>query len=187
MNICVFCGSNANAGEPYVSSAISLGTEMGRRGHTLVFGGFETGLMSSVAHATAQAGGHVLGVITTDIPYLNARPVFPCDTLLKAHNLSDRKDMMFEHSDAFIALPGSVGTLDEIFSALAEQKVKDGHAPKPTGIYNVQGYYDALGMLFAQMLLAKFMDPEDRDLFRICDTAAATLDYVEQAVLCTAN
>lgn len=183
MKICVFCGSNTNVGEPYTSSALELGAEIGRRGHTLVFGGYDTALMGAVAHAVANAGGHVLGVIPVDVPYLAQRPVFPCDEIVETHDLSDRKTEMFRRSDAFIALPGSIGTLDEIFSALAEQKVGHEDARKPLGIYSVQGYYDALEAMFDQMVLAKFMDREDRSLFSICATPHETLDYVERASL----
>ena len=115
MKICVYCGSSGAAAPVYREAARDLGLAIGRAGHALVFGGFDQGLMGAVAHGTHDAGGEVFGVVPASVDYFKMRSaqVFPCDEEIEVADLAACKAMMEEISDAFIALPGSFGTLDE--------------------------------------------------------------------------
>lgn len=141
MNICIFCSANSNIPTEYFERTSELGTWMGANGHTLVFGGCNLGLMECVAKAVHDAKGMTVGVVPTIVEkggkvsdYVNVKIL--CD------NLSDRKDLMIERSDVIIALPGGVGTLDEIFTVLAAASI--GYHNKRVILYNIGGFWDSL-------------------------------------------
>ena len=141
MNICIFCSANSNIPTEYFERTSELGTWMGANGHTLVFGGCNLGLMECVAKAVHDAKGMTVGVVPTIVEkggkvsdYVDVKRL--CD------NLSDRKDLMIERSDVIIALPGGVGTLDEIFTVLAAASI--GYHNKRVILYNIGGFWDSL-------------------------------------------
>ena len=109
-------------------------------GMTLIFGGSNVGTMKTVADAALSAGGKVVGVFTTNLPMSLAHPGLT--ELVVTHSLAERKREMIERADALVALPGGLGTLDELFDALALRRVKNGGHKKPVGVLNVNGYYD---------------------------------------------
>ncbi|MGI6217378.1 MAG: TIGR00730 family Rossman fold protein [Coriobacteriales bacterium] len=164
MNICVFCASSSSVKEPYISAARELGEQIGKRGHNLVFGGYDSGLMGVVSHAVHDAGGKVIGVVPDDVSKFKTRKIFPCDELHEVENISRRKDLMSSNADAFVAAPGGFGTLDELYEVLVEQKLSSG-AKKPIAIYNFDGYYDTLEQMTHQMVEKGFVPAEDLNLF----------------------
>ena len=141
MNICIFCSANSNIPTEYFERTSELGTWMGANGHTLVFGGCNLGLMECVAKAVHEAKGMTVGVVPT-IVEKGGKVSEYVDVKILCNNLSDRKDLMIERSDVIIALPGGVGTLDEIFTVLAAASI--GYHNKRVILYNIGGFWDSL-------------------------------------------
>ena len=141
MNICIFCSANSNIPTEYFERTSELGTWMGANGHTLVFGGCNLGLMECVAKAVHDAKGMTVGVVPT-IVEKGGKVSDYVDVKILCNNLSDRKDLMIERSDVIIALPGGVGTLDEIFTVLAAASI--GYHSKRVILYNIDGFWDSL-------------------------------------------
>lgn len=155
MKVCIFCSANNNIDPEYFDAARKIGSWLGHEGHTLVFGGCDMGLMGALAEATHEAGGRNIGVVPSIIekggkasPYLDVD--IPCE------NLSDRKDLLVAHSDVIVAMPGGVGTLDEIFTVLASASI--GYHHKRVILLNLGGFW--------QSLLALLDDLEKRHMLR---------------------
>ncbi len=141
MKICIFCSANSNIEPEYFEKTRELGEWMAKNGHTLVFGGCDMGLMECIAKAVYDGGGMTVGVVPSKIeenghvsPHLSVE--IPCD------NLSDRKDLMLLKSDIVIALPGGIGTLDEIFTVAAAATI--GYHRKKVILYNINGFWNSL-------------------------------------------
>lgn len=148
MNICIFCSANSNIPTEYFERTSELGTWIGANGHTLVFGGCNLGLMECVAKAVHDAKGMTVGVVPT-IVEKGGKVSDYVDVKILCDNLSDRKDLMIERSDVIIALPGGVGTLDEIFTVLAAASI--GYHNKRVILYNIGGFWDSLIVMFDDM------------------------------------
>ncbi len=161
-NICVFCGSQPGVNHAYVEAARQLGTLFARRNITLIFGGGMTGIMGALADAVLDGGGKVIGVIpeSMNVPKVVHEGV---TELIVTPNMYSRKVKMFKLSDAFMTLPGGLGTLDELFEALTLSQL--GYEPKPIGILNVAGYYRPLVELIEHAIQAGFVHPRYRDVF----------------------
>jgi uncharacterized protein (TIGR00730 family) len=170
LSICVYCGSRHGARASYTAAARSLGRAIGSRQWQLVYGGGKVGLMGEVADATLAAGGRVVGVIPESLKRLEVGH----ETLHELHvvpTMHVRKQMMAERADAFIALPGGIGTLEELYEVWTWRQL--GYHDQPIGLLNVDGYYDDLlrfmrlsvteGFLGAQPheMLVVGSDPED--------------------------
>ena len=143
-NICVFCGSQNGTDARYRQTAIELGRLLAQRGHGLVYGGGHVGLMGTIADAVLEAGGTVTGVI----PKPMTDRELAHKTVTKLHVVSsmhERKALMASLSDAFIALPGGYGTLEELFEVIAWAQL--GIHRKPIGVLNAAGYFDALDIV----------------------------------------
>lgn len=140
-SVAVYCGSKT-AGEVFEKAAAELGEFIAKHGMTLVFGGSNVGTMKTLADAALKAGGKVIGVFTTNLP--SALLHDGVTEAIMAHSLAERKREMIARADAMIALPGGLGTLDELFDALALRRIKHGGHKKPVGVLNVSGYYDGL-------------------------------------------
>lgn len=141
MKIAVFCSANNNIVSKYEEAAEALGKWIGVQGHALVYGGSNTGLMECVARASHDAGAMVIGVVPSILEkggrvsdYIDVE--IPCD------NLSDRKDLMLAQCDIAIALPGGIGTLDELFSMAASRTI--GYHTKKVILYNINGFWNPL-------------------------------------------
>lgn len=177
MKICVFCGSNPRIGEPYVSAVRELGAAIGATGNSLVFGGYDVGLMGVISHSVHDAGGLVHGVTSKDVAAADDRPVFPCDELECACNITERKFLMKRAADAFIAAPGSFGTYDEIFEVCSDQKIAV-MSGKPVAFHNIDGFYDPLIQLFDKMHADGFMSDAERGHIFISDDPEAILAHI---------
>lgn len=147
-NICVYCGSGPGRDPVYVESARALGREMADKGVGLVYGGGSLGLMGEVARSVLDAGGSVTGIIPD---FLSEREKMLRDVqdLIVTGSMHERKQAMFDHSDAFVALPGGVGTLEELVEQLTWSQL--GQHTKPIVLANIAGYWDPLLALFARM------------------------------------
>jgi uncharacterized protein (TIGR00730 family) len=180
VKICVYCGSSGAAAPVYREAARDLGLAIGRAGHALVFGGFDQGLMGAVAHGTHDAGGEVFGVVPASVDYFKMRSaqVFPCDEEIEVADLAARKAMMEEISDAFIALPGSFGTLDEYYNVLAQGKIRT--TCKPIALLNVNGFYDSLALLHRRMVDDGFMGAAELESAHLSADSSDAIRYVEE-------
>lgn len=141
VTICVYLGSSHGADVRFTAAARSLGRAIGARGWHLIYGGGQIGLMGEVAAATMQAGGHVTGVITKHL-FDGEVANTTIDELIVTDDMPERKKAMFDRADAFVALPGGIGTLEELFEVLCWRHL--GLHPKPVGLLNTAGYYDHL-------------------------------------------
>ena len=141
MNICVYCGSSCGNKEVFINKAYELGHWIGSKGHTLVYGGSNTGLMGAVANGTLEKGGKVIGVVP-NVPLIKERTHKGVTEIIETDTMAERKTKMIELSDAFIAQPGGVGTLDEITEILSLSSLSI--VKGKIVFYNVNGYYDPM-------------------------------------------
>ena len=138
-SLCVYCGSRPGVDERYAQAARDVGHWIGQHGGQLVYGGGQNGLMGIVADATHAAGGSVVGIIPQFMVEREwARP--SCDELHIVGTMHERKQMMVDRADAFVALPGGIGTFEEFFEAWTWRQL--GYHDKPVGLLNLDGYYD---------------------------------------------
>ncbi|MFK7926505.1 MAG: TIGR00730 family Rossman fold protein [Bacteroidia bacterium] len=160
-SICVFCGSNMGSEAVYKEAAIKLGQSFAARKIRLVYGAGNVGMMGVIADATLEAGGEVLGVIPG---FLKAKEV--CHTglteLIVTDTMHERKQIMADQSDGFIAMPGGFGTLDELCEILTWAQL--GLHAHPIGLLNVVGYFDPLLQMFDHMVTQRFLASENRKL-----------------------
>jgi uncharacterized protein (TIGR00730 family) len=175
--ICVFCGSGSGAGREYVASANELGRTIAERGYGLVYGGAKVGLMGAVAAGALSADGEVIGVIPGVIMDLEIGH----DGLSELHvveTMHERKAMMAEKSDAFVALPGGYGTMDEFMEIVTWAQLRI-HA-KPCVLVNLNGYYDGLLRYFDTAVQEGFIKPHNRGLVQVAQDAAEALEIIER-------
>ena len=172
-SVCVFCGSAFGDDPRFRSAAEETGREIARRGWTLVYGGARVGLMGVVANAALDAGGRVVGVMPQ---FLYDREVGHdgLSSLEVVASLTERKLRMGELSDAFLSLPGGIGTLDELFEAWSWSQV--GLQDKPSALLNVAGYYDALVAFMDRATAAGFVKPQHRRLLAVSGDVGELLD-----------
>ena len=159
MKIAVYCGSGSGNNPLFIEAAKELGEWIGKSGHSLVYGGGESGLMGEVSKAAKENGAYVTGVIPSDVAFIAERSQPYCDELIRTRNMSERKEKMLEKSDAFVALPGGMGTLDEISEAITLTKI--GVFDKKAFFFNRDGYYNPLKKMFEKMIESDFMKEED--------------------------
>lgn len=160
MKIAVYCGSDFGDAI-YTQAATELGKWIAAKGHTLIYGGGDAGLMGTVAKEVHDAGNEVVGVIPGNVPFIKGRPQPYVTKLITADNMSDRKQTMLELADVFIALPGGIGTLDEISEAITLTKI--GVFDKKCVLFNKNGFYEPLKKMFQEMEQAGFLGKKSMD------------------------
>jgi uncharacterized protein (TIGR00730 family) len=177
-SICVFCGSSPGRDPRYAEAAAALGALVAQAGLTLVYGGARVGLMGTVANAALAAGGHVIGVLPA---VLGEREV-EHDGLSELHRVGtmhERKALMAELAGGFVALPGGLGTMEELFE-VATWSYLEIHA-KPFGLLNTAGYYDPLLAFLDRAVSDGFIRAETRARFLVESEPAALLDRLRAA------
>jgi uncharacterized protein (TIGR00730 family) len=157
--VCVYCGSNAGARPVYAERAAILGTRLAREGLALVYGGGNVGLMGIVADAALAAGGEVIGVIPEQLVRWEVAHT-GLTRLETVGSMHERKARMFDLSDAFVALPGGFGTLDEMFEMLTWRQL--GLGDKPCAFLDVEGYFAPLAEMLDHMVTERFLHPDQR-------------------------
>jgi len=172
-NICVYCGSNGGSNPVYAEQAAVLGRTLVARGLGLVYGGSRVGLMGVVADAVLAAGGRAVGVIPEAL-MLKELAHKGLTELHVVHSMHERKTLMAERADGFIAMPGGVGTLEEIFEMWTWAQL--GFHGKPCGLLNVAGYFDALATFLDGTVDAAFMQPQHRQMLAVESDADTLLD-----------
>lgn len=165
MNIAVYCSARTELAPECTADARTLGQWIGHNGHTLVYGGLTNGLMGVVAQATANAGGKVTGVV----PQSRINRQHEANTVsILVPTLHERKQTMEEHADAFVALDGGIGTLDEMMSALASMMFNN--EPRPLLLLNRDGLYNPLIDMIRNMVSRHLVTPEITNRITLCPT-----------------
>ncbi len=178
MRICVFGASGSELAAEYFEAAHKLGELLAIGGHSLVFGGGQSGLMGACAEGAARHGGEITGIAPRffDEPGI----LFPgCTRFLFTETMRERKQLMEEQSDAFIVLPGGIGTLEEFFETLTLKQL--GRHGKPIAVLNTLRYYDAMLAMLYTAADGGFMSRNCLRLFGFCATPEEALDHVEHA------
>lgn len=176
MKVIVYCGANTGFDPFYKEVAQAVGTGIAQAGHDMVYGGGGTGLMGAVADACLEAGGEVHGVL----PHFMATRELAHDHLTELEyvdTMAQRKARMLTLGDACLALPGGVGTLEEISEAISWLRV--GQSDLPCAFYNARNYYEPLAVFFQKMVQEGFLSPEDYDALCFSDDLARILAYFE--------
>jgi uncharacterized protein (TIGR00730 family) len=170
--ICLFCGSSMGASERFADAARDVGRLLAQQGTALVYGGARVGLMGTAADAALEAGGRVVGVIPQS---LWDREVGHTELseLLVVDTMHERKALMAERSDAFVAMPGGAGTLEEFFEAWTWAQL--GIHAKPVALLNVDGFYDPLLAMLDHMVESRFLRPTHRRMIVVDDEPARLL------------
>ena len=167
MKICVFCSANQQIDPEFFTMTEELGTWAAKNGHSIVYGGVNQGLMECLGKATKEARGRTIGMIPM-IVEKSGRMSDYVDIEIPCDNLTDRKQLMMDQSDAFIALPGGIGTMDEVFTVAASATI--GYHDKPLILYNMKGFWNPL-IAFLDDLKAKGMIRGNwRDIIKTADS-----------------
>ena len=171
-SICVFCGSSSAVAETHKDAARRFGAILAENGVRLIYGGGRVGLMGLVANGAAQAGGEVIGVIPD---FLERIEVGNCEIseLVVTDSMHARKAKMYELADAFVTLPGGLGSLDETFEVITWTQLK--LSAKPFVVVNVDGYWRPLLALIDHVIAAGFARPANRDILQVVDDVEAVL------------
>ena len=178
MKICVYMGSRDGSNPAYLETAVALGRAMVKRGHGLVYGGASSGLMGAVADQFVEAGAETYGVIPEALYELEVAHKGLTELVITT-DMHQRKKAMLEKADAFIALPGGLGTFEELFEALTWQQL--GYHSKPVGLLNVDGYYDDLLVFLERSVRSGFVSAHHHESLIVDDRVDGILDQIETA------
>ena len=179
MNICVFCSSSENLDEMYRAAARDLGREIAAHGHTVVFGGYDMGLMGETARAALSRGGYGIGITTAGLT-AKGRSVVSGIEEFEEYDLSARKEHIISISDAFITLPGGLGTFDEFFRVIS--RVKAGELGAPCALLDVDGFFHPLADLLDDSEARGLNSCSWRDLCGCFDDAESLIEWLETQV-----
>jgi uncharacterized protein (TIGR00730 family) len=176
-SVCVYCGSRPGAKPEYAQAARAVGFWIGQHGGQLVYGGGKAGLMGIVAEATLQAGGRVVGVIPKALVE-KEWALHECTELHIVETMHERKRMMAERADAFLALPGGIGTFEELFEVWTWRQL--GYHDKPVGLLNIDGYYNGLLDFLDSTVEQQFLSDWQMDLVQTDTDPPALLKRLVQ-------
>ena len=176
LSVCVYCGSSKGHSPVYADAAKSLGRALVKQNLSMVYGGGHVGLMGIVADAVLEAGGEVTGVIPkalmdTEVGHDHLT------RLLVVKDMHERKALMAEHADGFIAMPGGIGTLEELFETLTWAQL--GFHEKPIGLFNVEGFYDPLIEFLHHQTSQGFLRAEHKDLLLVQTEPEALIEQLK--------
>jgi len=177
--VCVFCGSSFGKDPAFREAAIAIGTGIAKMGYSLVFGGGGLGLMGDVARSALDNGSEIQGIMPGFLQALEPE-VSPQEKLIVTPHLQERKMLMLQMSDAFLVLPGGLGTFDEFFEVAVEAQL--GVHAKPIIVVNVNGYFDALDAMLHETVEAGFAKDTILKLYYLADGAEAALEILEGAL-----
>lgn len=167
MKIGIFCSANAHIDPDFFHFTEELGRWIAAQGHSIVFGGVNMGLMECVAKAMKQAGGHTIGVVPSIVEETGRTSQFN-DEVISCQNLSERKQLMLDESDVFIALPGGIGTLDEVFTVAASYTI--GYHHKRVILYNMKGFWDSTIQMLDDLQQRGVVRGQWRDYIQVATT-----------------
>lgn len=176
MNICVYCSASATLEPDFHAAAADLGRQMAARGDTLIYGGGNIGLMGEIARSIRASGGRICGVIPQALVE-REQAYEMADELIITSDMRSRKAEMEHRADAFVALPGGIGTLDEVFEILSLRQLKITN--KPLVVLNQSGFYNPLVALLEHMYSARFLRTPLPDLLGFAPDVPALFSYID--------
>lgn len=179
MNICVYGASSDLIDKSYIDACSELGRKIAKRGHTLVFGGGDGGVMGASARGACEEKGNIIG-ITPGFFNVDGMVYESCSELIRPDTMRERKQLLEERSDAFIMAPGGIGTFDEFFEILTLKQLS--RHTKAIAIFNVNGYFAPLLAMIETGIEGNFIKEECRELYKVFDDADEMLDYIENYV-----
>ena len=176
MKVCVFGASSRDLAQIYYDEAYAMGAALARRGHTIVFGGGTSGLMGAAARGAKSEGGRLIGVAPRffDEPGILYEG---CDEMIFTETMSERKKAMEDMSDAFVTLPGGIGTFEEFFEALTLKQL--GRHAKAMAVLNTNGYYDAMETMLQRAVDEEFFTPDGKALYAVFTDVDRLAAYIE--------
>ncbi len=175
-SICVYCSSSNAISDEFFAVAVELGKMIAKDGYSLIYGGGDIGLMGAVARSVHEYDGHVVGVI----PEFLRRPGIcneGCDELIVTPDMRERKSVMEARANAFIALPGGFGTLEEMLEIITLKQLKV--LNKPIVFLNTNGFYDGLNTMFEHIFKHRFAKPDYRQLYHFAPNVADAMKHIE--------
>lgn len=179
-SVCVFCGAREGTDPYWVDMATQVGRTLGKRGITMVYGGGGVGLMGAVARGALAEGGHVIGVIPRML-MAQEQGNLAVDRLERVDSMAERKIRLIDLSDAFLTLPGGLGTLDELFEVMTLHQI--GVHDKPTGMLNVRRYFDPLLAVIEHFGRHGFVGQRDLDYLTVGEDVDQVLDILQAKVV----
>lgn len=176
MRICIYGASSVKTDAKYITAVEALGETLAKGGHALVYGAGANGLMGASARGFTKGGGHIIGVVPH---FFNADGIIydKCDELIRTQTMRERKQIMEDHADAFIIVPGGAGTFDEFFEILTLKQLA--RHQKPIIIYNLYGYYDKLLEFLQVSVRENFVSEVSMGLFEVIADEDAIVDYLK--------
>lgn len=176
MIICVYGASSNLIDKSFITATEILGEKMAQKGHGIVYGGGANGLMGAAARGITKGGGEVIGVAPS---FFEVDGVLfeGCTEFIYTETMRERKQIMEKRADAFVMLPGGVGTFDEFFEILTLKQL--GQHQKPIAVFNINGYYDSLTQMLKNAVEHKFMTKECLDLAPVFTDADKLIEYLE--------
>lgn len=178
MKICVFGAASPKIDEEYIRRVEALGEEMVKRGHSLVFGGGGNGLMGAAARGVQSQGGYIVGVIPSFFENESIEAVFEyCDEVVETATMRERKQIMEDRSDAFIIVPGGIGTFEEFFEIMTLRQLCRHN--KPIALYNINGYYNELNAMMQAAVEKGFVRSAVDALYKTTDDIDELFEFLE--------
>ncbi len=178
MRICVYGAASPTIDPEYIRLVEIMGEKMASRGHSLVFGGGGNGLMGAAARGVKKGGGHILGVIPKFFDDEKIEAVFNnCDELIEPDTMRERKQIMEDNADAFIIVPGGIGTFEEFFEILTLKQLCRHN--KPIAMYNINGYYNEIVEAISVATNKNFIRENCMELFFLSDSLEELFSYIE--------
>lgn len=178
MNICVYGAASDKIDITYVQAVQELGEEIAKRGHGLVFGAGGTGLMGAAARGAYKMGGYIYGVIPSFFLEAGVEPIFDkCSKIKYTKDMRERKAEMENNADAFIVVPGGIGTFEEFFEVLTLKQL--GRHNKPIAVYSINGYYDKLEENLDGAVKKNFIPQSCTSLYHISSDLDSIFEYIE--------
>ena len=180
MNIILYGAASDSIDSVYKDAVYELGREMARRGHTMVYGGGATGLMGAAANGLHDGGGGIIGVVPNFMSGIEEL-YDKCTELINTQTMSERKDIMESLADAFIIVPGGIGTFDEFFQILTLRSL--GRMDKPIVLFNVNSFWNGMLSVIGSVVFKGFIGSGITSCFTVCESARTTIDTLEK-LLC---
>lgn len=177
MKIGIFCSANGHIDPDFFLLTEELGRWAVSQGHTIVFGGVNQGLMECVAKAVKEAGGETIGVVPSIVEESGRTSAYN-DKVLRCHNLNERKQLMLDESDIFVALPGGIGTLDEVFTVAASYTI--GYHHKRVILYNMKGFWDAAIQMLDDMQQRGVVRGQWRDYINVASSLEELSELIKK-------
>lgn len=178
MKICVYGAASSAIDKEFITKVEEMGKQMVQRGHSLVFGGGGNGLMGAAARGVREAGGYILGVIPKFFEDENVEALYPhCDELVEPDTMRERKQIMEDNADAFIIVPGGIGTFEEFFEILTLKQLCRHN--KPIAVYNLKDYYNEMLCMLDAAVEKNFLREDCNELFFVSDDLEKVFSYVE--------